>query len=235
MQLATVLMVLAVALPVPAPAPEWLQHWPADDGSVHILVDGRFAEGGRRATLEIVRPSPEQQVPTKARVLTDRCRNQVSTLQQAFPSQDAPLAVVDLDGDGRDEVFLLDRGNNIHYVMVLRVDGCHVDQVWKEGSPSDEGMLPFGGHGVMGISCRRTSSGSVDVLQIAHWAQLKATDPEHPSAKPDYQVGWTRTTFVVRGDRLVKTGEDHGTSARDDDPSVPLIDSFECLGGIIYP
>jgi hypothetical protein len=47
-------------------------------------------------------------------------------------------------------------------------------------------------------------------------------------------VPWTRTVYAVRGNQLVVTSKDAGTTRIHDDPSVPLLNRFDCLGKI-YP
>jgi hypothetical protein len=144
---------------------------------------------------------------------------------------------VDLDADGRDEVFVLDRSNTIQYAVVLRVDGCHVTPVLSEDNASDDGELPFQAAGAMGswglgVLCRRTPTGGVDVLTVSHgpWVELDLSDPDHPVLTEHQSVGWRRTTLVLRGNRLVKTAEQTGVSKIHDDPTVPLLNSFDCLG-----
>jgi hypothetical protein len=222
---------LAVASVVPLPSTESVLILEARPD---VVVEGRFGAGGITAQLELSKPA-DPRLPTTARVLTHECQGQASTLPPYDPVQ--PLTVVDLDADGRDEVFVLDRGNTIQDAFVLRVDGCRVTPVLAEGNPSDDGELPFQASGSMGswglgVLCRRTSTGSVDVLTVSHgpWAEVDMSDPDHPVSKVHESVGWTRTTLVMRGDRLVKTAAETGVSRVHDDPTVPLLNSFDCLG-----
>lgn len=187
------------------------------------------------ARLEISHPN-DATGPFTAKVLTDECRDQTSDLLQTVLNDAPALAVVDLDGDGRDEVFLLGQGNTIQYAVVLRVDGCRVARVWTENDPSNDGQLPFHVSGApgggAGVFCRRTAAGSVEVLQILQspWGEVDTTDEERPTYVEHDHAFWIRTTFVLRGNRLVSTGEERGTTRIHDDPSVPLINHFECLG-----
>jgi len=180
---------------------------------------------------------------TQARILTKACRAKPSRLRFSIAEQ-APLAIIDLDGDGRDEVFLSQGGATVDHAVLLRVHGCHVSQVETPNRKDDlthpdldlfydaRGMTGGG----IGVLCRRTPSGRVEVLQIEHsrWTETDVTDPEHPVERANDHVDWTRRRMIVRGNRLVTIARQKGTSRIPNDPSVPLINRFDCLGSV-YP
>lgn len=207
-----------------------------------VSFSGHFAPDGSVATMEFrISYASGVTEDTQARILTKACRSKTSRLDFG-PMAQAPIAILDLDGDGRDEVFLEIGANGFIPVALLRVDGCRIVAVERKDSPREEFSLvtSFGGSsdsGGAGILCRRTGTGKVEVLQILNspWTELDMSDPEHPVTKQNEQVSWTRTVFVLRGNELVVTAKDTGTSRVPNDPTVPLFNHFDCLGAIYPP
>jgi hypothetical protein len=204
-----------------------------------MSFSGRFAPDGTTATIEITTHSGIEAPRPVARILTDECRARSTSLD--FDVLDRPLAILDLDGDGHDEVFLLEGGNTVYNAVVARIDGCRL--VALERSDAHHPLLSFFGHGNCcpdsgtGISCRRAADGSVEILATEYesWTTWDPSNPDEPVQRPGSEAPWTRTVYAVRGKQLVVTSTDAGITKIRDDPSVPLLNRFDCLGSIYPP
>lgn len=202
-----------------------------------ISFTGRFAPDGGIATIEIDESSGYSAPRPVARILTDECRTK--PLELDFDVLERPLAVLDLDADGRDEIIFHSGGNTIELAVVARLDGCRLIALAKSDTPNDPELPYFGRSnfdldGGNGISCRRTADGSVEILVTGHsaWTELDMAVPGNPVLRSHDQVSWTRTVYVAHGNQLVLTSKAEGTTKIHDDPSVPLLNRFECFGSV---
>lgn len=240
------LLALALATPVPVGSDDWpapttgfAVGYPFRTGTDTIQFTGRFAPDGKVATMQLEIPWGSDAPAPIARILTDDCRSTASTLDHLRINPEPPLAVVDLDGDGRDEAFLYVGGATLDAAAIIRTEGCRVVAVRKgDEAPAN---LSFHGRGQtcmdcgVGIFCKRTAQGTVEILAIGHesWTEGNFTGDE-PVFTERHEVPWERTTYALRGDSLVATASDTGTTRVHHDPSVPLLNRFECLGAV-YP
>lgn len=205
-----------------------------------ISFTGRFGPDGAVATIEIDESSGLHAPRPVARILTAECRTKSQTLD--FDVRERPLAILDLDGDGRDEVIILEGGNTIYNAVVVRIDGCRLVVLEKSDDPRNS-ILSFYGHSNccpdsgVGVLCRRTTDGRVEIVTTDHesWSSWDSANPDAPVLRPRNEVPWTRTVYVVRGKQLVATAKDTGTTKIHDDPSVPLLNRFDCFGAIYPP
>jgi hypothetical protein len=113
-----------------------------------------------------------------------------------------PLAVVDLDGDGRNEVFLASLGNTARPAIVLETVGCTLAPVRGEPS-SDPGspayvftlVIGIGGNGCGPIGCFVKNSCVMrnGKLLLEHVLSEPVTDPNQKQA-PIEPIGPVRVT-----------------------------------------
>lgn len=205
-----------------------------------ISFEGRFATDGAVATIEIDRPVGLDAPRPVARILTDECRSQAQTLD--FGVIGRPLAILDLDADGRDELILLEGGNTVYNAVVARIDGCRLVVLEKSDEPHDP-ILSFYGHSNccpdsgVGVLCRRTADGRIEIVTTDHesWSTWDYSNPDAPALRARSEVPWTRTVYAVRGKQLVTMAKDAGTTTIRNDPSVPLLNRFDCLGAVYPP
>lgn len=234
-------LLLALVL---AGVPLAVDKWPGEIPTEHdeapmksctrtISFTGRFTPDGKVATIEIEESSGFGKPPEMARILTDECRAKSRALD--FEVME-PLAILDLDADGRDEIIFLSGGNTIFLAVVARVDGCRLVALERSDAPRDP-ELAFYSHSNCcpdsgsGIFCRRTAEGRVEIVTTEYaWEPWDFSDPDTAVRRPTTEAPWTRTVYVVRGKQLVVTQKDAGTTKIHDDPSVPLLNRFDCLG-----
>lgn len=228
------LLALMLATPVPT-----VHDAPSAEMPVALSFSGRFAPDGAVTTIEIDRASGDRAPRPVARILTDDCRSKSQTLD--FDVMERPLAILDLDGDGRDEIILLEGGNTVYNAVVARIDGCRLVVLEKSDDPHDP-TLSFHGHSNccpdsgVGVLCRRTADGRIEIVTTGHesWSSWDDSTPDAPVLRARTEVAWTRTVYAVRGRQLVVTSKDAGTTKIHDDPSVPLLNRLDCLG-VVYP
>lgn len=241
-------LLLELVLATPAPVGDDLLHAeiPGDPDAPFRSIrtdtttfSGRFAPDGAVATIAITSSTGIGAPPPVARLLTDECRTRPETLD--FGVMERPLAVLDLDADGRDEVILLEGGNTIYNAVVARIDGCRL--LALERTDAHHPLLSFFAHSNccpdsgVGISCRRTTDGRIEIVATEHesWSPWDHSNPDAPVQRTRPEVPWTRTVYAVRGKQLVVTAKDAGTTRIHDDPGVPLLNRFDCLGAIYPP
>lgn len=237
-------MLAQVAAPADHPPPREIPVDPVEafveNWTETISFTGRFGTAGAVATIEIHESSGLHAPRPVARILTDECRTKSQTLD--FDVVERPLAILDLDGDGRDEIILLEGGNTIYNAVVVRIDDCRLVVLERSDDPHNS-ILSFYGHSNccpdsgVGVLCRQTTDGRIEIVTIDHdsWSPWDYSNPDAPVQRPRSEVPWTRTVYEVRGKQLVVTSKDAGTTKIHDDPSVPLLNRFDCLGAVYPP
>jgi hypothetical protein len=144
------------------------------------------------------------------------------------------LGAVDIDGDGRAEIFVANDGNTARAGGIIRVQGCSLGRVLRAGQPFS---YLYSASGLAcapacypNVECPRGSTGTEMVVSNAQRANVEPGSTNVPALTDDLLYEWVSERLRLQDGVMVSVSDQRGT-ARHADLPVPKRQGFNCSVG----